>query len=119
MIELTILDYLQMNIDIPVYLETPLNPPDEYIIVEKTGGGQINRLNQAMVAIQSIVKRTDAENGSLLRAMKLNATVKSLMEDIIYSANIYRCELNSDYNFTNPETGQYRYQAVFNLFYND
>ena len=30
---------------------------------------------------------------------------------------VYSCKLNSDYNFTNTETREYRYQAVFNLYY--
>ena len=33
--------------------------------------------------------------------------------------NVFRCELNGDYNFTDTETKRYRYQAVFDLTYKE
>ena len=114
MIEITIRNYLlglNLSVGQNIFLETPEKPPEEYILVEKTGSGKTNHINQAMIAIKSISKKR------LYRAMFINEEVKSAMENIIYAEDIFRCELNSDYNFTNTTTKEYRYQAVFNLFY--
>lgn len=120
MIELTVLNYLLaagLSVGLDIYLEVPENPPDQYILIEKTGSRKADHINQAMVAVKSIVKRDEYGSGSLLRAMQLNEEVKKAMEQIIYAEDIFRCELNSDYQFTNTQTKEYRYQAVFNLFY--
>jgi hypothetical protein len=47
----------------------------------------------------------------------LNEMVKKAMEDIIEIDAVSRCELNTDYNYTDTETKRYRYQAVFDIVY--
>ena len=116
MIEITVLNYLisknLTGINNNVYLEVPESPPAEYILVEKTGSGEMDRINQAMIAVQSI-SRT-----SLVTALGINELVKTAMKEFPEeSTEIYACKLNSDYNFTNTETKEYRYQAVFNLYF--
>lgn len=109
MIEETIKTYLEgKNFD--VYLEKPSNPPAEYVLIERTGGGQVNHINTAIFAVQSY-------GGSLYKAAKLNEDVKAAMLDIINHVDISRCALNSDYNFTDTTTKEYRYQAVYDLVY--
>lgn len=111
MIEITILEYLKNKTSVggEVYAEVPVNPPDEYIVIERTGGNRVDCIEHATVAIQSISKI------SLLRAMTINEEVKDAMEDLY--DGIFGCDLNSNYNYTNTETKEYRYQAVFNLHY--
>ena len=92
-------------------METPENVPDEYYLIEKTGSGQSNRINRATFAIQSI------SSVSLYRAAQMDEAVKAAMEEIVYGADISKAALNSDYNFTNTQTKQYRYQAVYDLVY--
>lgn len=115
MIEITVLNYLlgkSLSVDNNVFCEVPEKDiPKEYVLIEKTGSNRINRIDQAMITIQSISQE------SLLDAMKLNEEVKEAMDEIVELPEIFRCELNSDYNFTNTRTKEYRYQAVFNLFY--
>ena len=115
MIEKIILDYLLskgLSVGANVFCEVPKKDiPSAYILIEKTGSSRANRLNQAMIAIQSISQT------SLLEAMELNEEVKEVMDEIIELGEIFRCECNSDYNFTNTQTKEYRYQAVFDLFY--
>lgn len=114
MIESIIIDYLLeagLSVGNEVYAEKPVDPPDEYVLIEKTGSGRSDLLDRAMVAIQSISKT------SLLRAAQINEEVKAAMYVIIERDEIFSCSLNSDYNFTNEKTKEYRYQAVFNLFY--
>lgn len=114
MIEVTILQYLlsqNLSVGRNVYAEVPGDPPDQYIVIEKTGSSQTNRINQAMIAVQSYSKN------SLLEAMELNEEVKQAMDEMPLLEDIFSCKLNSDYNFTSTATKEYRYQAVFNVYY--
>lgn len=116
MIEKTVLDYLISRdldgIGSNVYLEVPVNPPARYIVLEKTSSGSVNRIRSAMIAIQSIC------SDSLYAAAQTNEAVIEAMETLAdQSDQVYSCRLNSDYNFTDPDTREYRYQAVFNIYY--
>lgn len=116
MIEVTTLKYLISKnitgIGGNVYAEVPENPPAEYILIQKMGSGEINRIDRAMILVQSISKY------SLLSAMEIDDLVKKAMAEFANESNkIYSCKLNSDYNNTNTETKEYRYNAVFNIYY--
>ena len=119
MIEVTVLNYL-IEQNIPgighnVFMEVPEAPPARYIVIEKTGSGRENRIDNATFAVQSI--SGNRENG-LLEAAKINEAVKEAMERFAeISPDIYSCRLDTDYNFTNTATKEYRYQAVFNIYY--
>lgn len=111
MIELKIIDYLNKYLDVEVYMEQPKdNKPESYVIVEKTSGGYENKINQATIAIQSYAK-------SMYDAAKLNNRIKELLITMAAEEDIGSCKLNSDYNFTDISTKEYRYQAVFNFIY--
>lgn len=95
-----------------VYAERPDTPPSDYILIEKTGSSLTDTIYTSTIAIQSI------SDASMLNAMTLNEEVKDAIlgdEDygIIESDNIVSVELNSDYNFTDNATKEYRYQAIF------
>lgn len=94
-----------------VFAITPATMPSDYIIIKKTSSGMDDMVNSAMVAVQSV------SNTSLLNALDTNELVKQAMLDMPQHTNIYQCSLNSDYNYTDTTTKQYRYQAVFNLYY--
>jgi hypothetical protein len=110
MIELIIRKYLVSKLEIPVVLEHQKNLPKRYILLEKTSGKRNNYLNSSTIAIQSYAE-------SLLEAAKLNEKIKNIMYDLVAVDEVSRVDLNSDYNFTDPETKQYRYQAVFDINY--
>lgn len=112
MIEKIVLDYLKEHIECPVLMEQPKTKPTTFVLLEKTSGGRENCLNEATIAIQSY-------SDTLLKAAELNETVKSNMLNIIELKKIARCSLDSDYNFTDDTTKQYRYQAVFDFTYYD
>ena len=107
MIEKIVLDYLNEKIDVDCYMEAPKNKTT-FIIIEKTGSRQDDRIFEATIAIQSYAK-------SMYKASELNEKVKAAMLDITELNEICRCRLNSDYNYTDIETKQYRYQAVYDL----
>jgi hypothetical protein len=109
MIEVTILNYLNENLEnITAYMERPANPPKSYVLIEKTGGGEENHIRHSTIAVKSIAE-------SLYKAALLNEEVKDLMSSAISLDDIAKVELNSDYNFTDTSTKQYRYQAVFDI----
>lgn len=108
MIELVIKNYLDEAIDCPVYLEHPSNPPEEYIIFEKTGSTCSNFVESATIAFQSY-------STSLFKACQLNDKVKKTVDNMISLNEISGVHLIGDYNFTDTTTKKYRYQAVYQL----
>lgn len=108
MIEEVLFRHLKKAVGVPVALEKPEPEPEKYVLFEKTAGGKGNKLNVATIAIQSYAK-------SLYEAAALNEAVKVAMERAIMLPEIGGVHLNSDYNYTDPETKRYRYQAVFNI----
>ncbi len=109
MIEETILNYLEDNLEVPVSLEVP-GGESTYVVIERTSGGKENHISSATFAIQSVAS-------TLYEAATLNEKVKEAMENIESLNEISYCSLNTDYNFTDTTTKKYRYQAVFDLIY--
>lgn len=108
MIELTVLNYLSEELDVPVYMETPEDVPESYVLIQKTGSGRDNRVDRATFALQAIAP-------SLYEAAILNESVKAAMDTM--DEGIFGADLNSDYEYTNQQTKQYRYQAVYDIYY--
>lgn len=110
MIEQIIIDYLNQNLDTPVYMEVPEDPPESFVIVEKTSGAKENYIQYAMMAFQSYAS-------TLYNAALLNEEVKSAVENMTGLSSISSVQLNSDYNYTDTSTKRYRYQAVYEIYY--
>lgn len=110
MIELIIKQYLDSHLDVPSFLERKSTMPAKFVLFEKTSGAKNNHLKSATFAFQSYAK-------SLYDAATLNEQVKEAVEQMIELPEISGVELNSDYNFTDTETKEYRYQAVFDINY--
>lgn len=94
-----------------VFAERPADPPAQYYVIEKTSAGEKNHVSRATVAVQSI------SSGSMLEAAQMSKDAEKAMKRLISVANVSAVRLNSAYNFTNPETKEYRYQAVFDIYY--
>lgn len=94
-----------------VYAERPVELPEEYYIVERTGKSEENQIQSATVVVQSI------SSVSLLRAAEMDHVMEGAMKYLITVPNVSRCKLNTSYNFTDEESKQYRYQAVFDITY--
>ena len=109
MIELTVLKYLKASLtDVTVTAEIRQGMGDTFVLIEKTGGGQSDRLFNSKFAIQSWA-------GSIYDAMVLNERVKEAMLLLPSVKEVTACSLNSDYNFTDTSTKHPRYQAVFDV----
>lgn len=110
MIELMIKNYLDKTLSVPAYLEEPRDKPNLYVLIDKTGSSEDNKIKKATVALQSYGE-------SMYEAAKLNEEVKVLLDNIIYFEDISKAKINSDYNFTDTTTKRYRYQAVYDFVY--
>jgi microsomal dipeptidase-like Zn-dependent dipeptidase len=108
MIEKTVCDYLNDVMGLPAFWEKPEDMPEEFLIVEKTGGRLSDRIKTATIAIQSYA-------GSMYRAAEINDAVIHAMDHLVEYDGVSRVQLNSDYNYTDTTTKQYRYQAVFDI----
>lgn len=107
MIAKTLLDYLDHNLSVPVVMEAPEQTTD-YVLIDQTGSSRTNHIITTTFAIQSYGK-------SLYEAMLLNQRVEAAMDSFAELDEITRVELETDYNFTNTATKQYRWQAVYNI----
>lgn len=108
MIELTILKHLQEKLDVDVSLTKRDPVPSDYVVFEKTGSNKVNHLQSSVFAFQSI-------STSQYETVLLNQQVKEAVESLIELDEIVSVRLNSDYNFPDLTTKQYRYQAVFDI----
>jgi len=108
MIELIIKQHLDTKLTVPVFLEKPSTQTGAYVVFQKTSGGKSNHLSSATVVFQSY-------HTSLFRAAELNEKVKEAVESLIELDEIRGLSLNSDYNFTDTTTKEYRYQAVYDI----
>lgn len=118
MIEKTVYDYLAEQLDVPVFLELPEVPsedypewPDRFVVIEKIGGSVVNHIHTASIAVQSY------SISSLFGAASLDKTVCDAMEGLTVIPNVGSCRLASNYNFTDTRTKRYRYQCVFEIAY--
>ena len=107
MIAKDLLDYLGEALSVGVYMESP-EELTNYILLDQTGSSRNDHIITTTIAVQSYAP-------SLYEAMVLNESVKSAMEGFAQLANVTRVELDTDYNFTNTVTKQYRWQAVYNI----
>lgn len=111
MIEKVLLDYLSEQLSVPVYMERPLDLPDQFVILERTSTSELNKIRSCMMACQSY------DRNSLAGAAALNEEVVAAMDQAILLPSISRCKLNNAYNFTDTATKEYRYQAVYDITY--
>ena len=107
MIAKTLLDYLSSVLDVPVVMEAPDQVTD-YVLIDQTGSSRMNHITTTTLALQSY-------GATLYEAMLLNKEVEEAMDGFAELGEVTRVELNTDYNFTNTATKQYRWQAVYTI----
>ena len=109
MIEDKIVAYLGEVLDVSVSVEKPKGEKT-FVLIDKTGSEEKDKIKSATFAVQSYAE-------SLREAILLNEKAKLAMEGMKTLTNISSVKLNTDYNFTDEETKEYRYQAVYDLVY--
>lgn len=111
MIETILLNYLTAKLSVPVYMEVPETDSGSFVVLEKTGGSELNHVSSATVIAQSY-------GDSLANAAALNELVVSALRQATELPTIGGAHVNSDgVNFTNPNKKRYRYQCAFDFYY--
>lgn len=116
MIEQTVLQFLKSRLDVPILMELPEVPsdafpewPEQFVVIERVGGGEYDHLQSASLALQSYSTQR------LYDAAALDAQVRACMADIVSLDNIGGAHLASNYNHTDTRTKRYRYQCVWDI----
>lgn len=113
MIEEIVHTHMNGCLEEPCYLMRPeTNPTGGYVLIEKTGGSERNRISTATFAFQSY-------GDDLKSAAELNRKVIAAAKSLTTLGSISRSHYSTDYNFTNTATKQPCYQAVFVITYYD
>ena len=79
-----------------------------YVLIDQTGSSTSNHITTTTIAVQSY-------GSSLYNALLLNESVKTAMFKFVEEPEISSVKLETDYNFTNTATKQYRWQAVYEI----
>ena len=108
MIENVLLDYLEKNLDIPVWAEFPHKPPERFVILRFGDTTRENMLETTMVIAESY-------DSSLLKTAQLNQRVKAAMDALPELPDVSAARLGADYPATDTKNKRYRYQAVYNI----
>ena len=117
MIEKIVRDYLIEQIEVPIYTEIPLTPPESYVVIEKTGSSRENFISHSTIVVDSYAE-------SLYKATLLNEEIKTALlgDGTSYDNGIAgvvkevsACDLNTDHNATDTTNKKHRYQAVYDL----
>ncbi len=116
MIETIVLNYLSEHIDVPVFMELPEVPsedyptmPERFILLEKVGGGLNDQIDSGSIAVQS------HSLNSLYEAASLDEEMRNVMFGMVALNSISEIRLASNYNHTDVRTKRYRYQSVFEI----
>lgn len=108
MIEKVICDYLTAQLSVTALPEKPKRPFGKAIFVEKTGG-RGKYIYESTFAVQSYAN-------SKYEAAKLNdEVIEAMLYGLLASDEIVDVKLNSNYDYTDTTTKEYRYQAVFDI----
>ena len=107
MIEELVKNYLTYHLSAPVYISTPKDKPEEYFVIEKTGGGIDNKIKQATITVQAYAKTY--YKASIL----IDEANAAMLDGLITLDEVSDVYLNGSYDYTDTETKRPRYQSVF------
>lgn len=108
MIELTVKDFLEARLTVPVFAEYPEDPPDSFVVLRKGDSSRENLLDSAMLV-------ADSYGTSLLEAAWLNELVKAVLDNLVLLDNISSSRRGGDYPAYDTKNKRHRYQAVQNI----
>lgn len=112
MIEITVRQHLLAALDVPVVFEVPEQRPAKFIVLQKLGGGRENFLRRASVAVQS-------QADTLFGAAELHERAMAAMDTLPERDGIHGLHIMGDADFTDPDDKQYRYQAIYDIYYQE
>lgn len=105
MIELTVKEFMEGRLSVPLYMEFPEDAPESFVVLRKGDSGREDFLDSAMLVVDSYAP-------SLLGAAQLNEQVKAVLDDLISLDTVSSSRRGGDYPLTDTKNKRYRYQAV-------
>ena len=111
-IESYVIAYLD-DLGYRVSAEVPKSTGGEFITVERTGSERTNQIDRATLAVQAWADTMES-------AATLAEDVAEDLRDMIGEDEISSVSVTGPYNYTDPKTSKYRYQAtVYVVFYRE
>lgn len=108
MIEITIKQFLEKRLSVPLFFEFPEEPPGSFVVLKKEGNPRENLLDSALLV-------ADSYGPSLLEAARLNEQVKAALDDLVLLDAVSSSHRGGDYPAFDTKNKRYRYQAVQNI----
>lgn len=110
MIELTVKEFMETRLPVPLFMEYPEDPPDSFVVLKKGDSGREELLDSAMLV-------ADSYGPSLLAAARLNEQVKVILDDLIQLDCVSSSRRGGDYPAYDTQNKRHRYQAVQTIFH--
>ena len=110
MIEVTLKEYLEDNLSVPVELEVPKSIPTKYVLLQIIDAGRIEHINAATFNV--IVR-----GSTLYSAAQLRDEVKSLLFDSITLSCISHVDQGGELADIDSANKVYQYELTFNFYF--
>lgn len=109
MIEAILIDYLEDELNIPVFVMMPdTMPQGNFIVLDRIGMTKTNHITSYTVAVQSY-------GSTALSAATLNESVIEAMESLLADDRFARIHLNNGNMSTDTARKLNRYQSTFEI----
>lgn len=108
MIETLLYNFINQRASVNWHMLRPETEPTRYGLFEKTGATKSEHITTSTFAFQSYAP-------TLLEAAQISEELRGIVESSVSEDEICKVTLTGEYNFTNPQTKQPRYQAVFSI----
>ena len=107
-VEADVIAFLTEHVGVPVFATVPRERPTMFVTVERVGGRLDQFRDLPQFAVQAWAPTT-------AKAAALADNVRFLLPDLIGLPDVGRVNIGSTYNYPDPDSGQARYQTVFDL----
>lgn len=110
LIEPIVLNYLEENLDVPVYMNMPKSIPEKFVIFTTVDRGRKDFINHVTIEFHSYAR-------TKLDAAMIDERVRMLMEDIIFLPEIAASRFGGGNDLNDSQIDRFRYRCYFNLTY--
>lgn len=94
-------------VGLPAYLDVPEDAPEEFLVVEQTGGGG--------TFLDAVRLDVDCWAKTRKRAKAASALVRAAVPDLDEEPNVFNPRVENVYRMNDPDTGRPRYVVSLSL----
>lgn len=110
MIEKILISHLKEVLPAPIYAEKPINPPSEFVVLQKISGGSENKISAATISFESY-------STSLQKAAELDEIVQEAVNNTTSLDEISGVHLGGESSNIDQVSKSYCYESIFNFYY--